>query len=80
MIKKGDKVICINDGPYAVNTPGHHDSYLTLYKEYKVISIFQDRAIEVICDNGIYLSYNISRFISIAEWREKQIKSVIDGE
>jgi hypothetical protein len=75
MIKKGDIVICINDGPYARIGS---ESYLTKNKQYRVIDIGSD-FINVINDNiKRNCSYNLDRFISIAEWREQQIKSVLD--
>lgn len=77
MIKKGDKIICINDEAYAVNNGGGSESYLTKNKQYTVINK-GDNYITVINDNNKRNSYNINRFISMAEWREKQIKSVLD--
>ena len=78
MIKVGDKVICINDEAYAINNAGDTEkSHLTKNKQYTVI-IKGANYISIISDNLIRRSYNLNRFISMAEWREKQIKSVLD--
>ena len=73
MIKEGDKVICINDEAYAGS-----ESYLTKNKQYIIYNHRGYEFVTVINDSNKRNSYNRNRFISIAEWREQQIKSVLD--
>ena len=77
MIKVVDKVICINDESYAINSGIDSESFLTKNKQYRVTGIGHNY-INVINDADKKTSYNLDRFISIAEWREQQIKSVLD--
>ena len=83
MINKGDKVVCIDDGPYVtLNEP----TYLTKYKQYTVLNssnnITYGGSITVMNDDGkINYAYKISRFMLYEEWlslhREEQIKSIL---
>lgn len=77
MIKEGDKVICINDESYAINSGNDSESFLTKNKQYRVTGIGHNHIV-VINNADKRTAYNLDRFISIAEWREQQIKSVLD--
>ena len=67
------KWICINNS----RTMAHKPS-LTINKLYIGIWV-NTEYIQVINDEGREGVYHSNRFITLAEWREKQIKSVIDG-
>jgi hypothetical protein len=55
---------------------------LTLNKIYDGIIIDEDskgnEGLEIINDNGVISNYFLYRFKSLVEWREQQIKSIID--
>lgn len=87
MIKAGDKVVCIKDDEHVYSTRK------STYREgvtYEVLYTGESGAVCIKCDDGGFDIYFIHRqlrsiarifsdyFILLAEWREKQIKSVID--
>jgi hypothetical protein len=47
---------------------------LTLYKKYKAV-LFVDTT-QVINDNNRVVTYKRERFITLEDWREKQLKNV----
>ena len=67
------KVICINDTYLFLS---RNKSYLT---EGKIYDAIEDGLFwSIINDDNNRLSYDKSRFIPLAEWREKQINSLLD--
>ncbi len=58
-------IICINNKNY--------ERYLTLNKKYETITINIHGCYHLISDTGIYISTNYERFITIQEYREKQL-------
>ena len=66
------KMVCID---------GYKVPNITLGKTYDIdISDIRHELYYFIDDSGYKGSYLISRFISLAEWREQQINSILDGE
>lgn len=67
------KLVCVNNKEV--------EEYLTLNKLYVGI-LSHDVAVTIMCDDGKHVNTKIenikNRFITQAEWREKQIKSVLD--
>jgi hypothetical protein len=72
-IKKGDIVFC------KTNVFKYVTWNLTIHNSYKIID-FDINYILIQNDSGYLSNYDKKMFITSAEWREKQIKSVIDGD
>jgi hypothetical protein len=72
------KVICIkNDGWSQLK------SQLTINKVYdaKLIQVNSgDYYYGIISDIGIYIEYNIDRFITLADWRQQQINGILNED
>jgi hypothetical protein len=69
-------VVCINNGRIT-----HSGSFakLTLGKKYKVQNNFRDWdsvGVHIINDDGVSYYYNISRFMTIDEYRESRINKL----
>lgn len=91
MIKTGDKVVCIKE--YETLTINTYISRKANYRKgftYEVLGISKTTGrVYIKCDNGDYTSFGIvdnlfnsdfflDYFIPLAEFRENQIKSVLD--
>ena len=73
-----DKLVCINN-IYLNEIFGMVET-LTLYKLYECDNFFNGYALcSVIDDVGKRSSYSKDRFIPLSEWREQQMKSILDG-
>ena len=80
MIKQGDILVCICERESL-----DYSGYLTLNEKYLVTKIKEDpynTFIFIKCNKGIETSFHIKFldlfFITLAELREQQIKSVLD--
>jgi hypothetical protein len=80
-MNKGDKVVCIKTYIFGLT------EYYTQGKEYKILSVGTKNlyVISNVYTNGTWFGRNEvdnkhfrKYFITLAEWREQQIKSVID--
>ena len=68
------KIICINNiGEYSLTKDKVYECNDDMWN-----SCDRFGYISVIDENGIDYVYRKTRFITIAEWREQQIKSVLD--
>ena len=76
MIKEGDKVVCIDD---KYDLYPHLSFPLTKYGIYEVnMTSNMGENIKIKNDNNDFLYYSASRFITLAEYREQQINSILN--
>ena len=74
MIEIGDKLICINNGDF----DGKLDNAtLTINKAYEVLKLLNG-GIGIQNDFGEFNFYIKERFISLAQYRERQINSILN--
>ena len=68
-------VVCNEDFVYDYHS-------LTVGKQYEVVDTYSDWGEDdqyvVLNDHGINYPYCMSRFVSLEEWRDKQIEKVIN--
>ena len=65
------KIVCV----YNVN----YEKELTLYKVYDA-EIIEQRVYSIFkCDDGVGRNFIKGRFITLAEYREQQLNSILDG-
>ncbi len=82
IIEPGVIVVCINSSKQDSYQTNIIDSFieshesLTIGKQYRVEynGLYY---ISIINDNGINSPYNLKRFVTIDEWREKQLNKLI---
>jgi hypothetical protein len=71
------KVICIENGCASLTTNKVYDAKLVELTEKQLFE-WGGELYRIINDDGYSMEYNTGRFITLAEWREKQIKIVLD--
>ena len=80
MIKKGDKVVCIKDYITETKSSEIGNIYSVDYiSDFSTIVLINSCVFYIrnkISDNDLYF---YDYFATLAEWREKQIKSILDG-
>lgn len=87
---KDDIVFCINNSNESMYHETINDTNLTMNKGYKVIRNYSYKAINryltrkykyntisIINDDGIMADYRTERFITIQQWRDKQLKNLL---
>ena len=84
MIKEGDKLVCINnDLPANRLAICSTSPALTIGKIYEVHKTLntgytEGGMVRVLDDNGKYTGFLLKRFITLAEYRNEQINSILN--
>lgn len=75
-------IVCIKTGNEDLSklqlTVGKHYKVLSTRASYSDWDLVEDDQYVILNDHGINYPYCMSRFVSLEEWRDKQIEKVIN--
>jgi len=70
----GDKIVCVNTDSIGGHKPKVNN--LTIGKIYTILD-FETESPQILNDTNFIIYYDRIRFITLEEWREKQINKII---
>jgi hypothetical protein len=82
-MKQYDMVFCIDNSPKGMINETINPVALTLNRFYKVLNEPYDwntsKILDILNDDGQKASYRAERFVTLQEWRQRQLERLLNG-
>ena len=79
-MKQYDMVFCIDNNPKIMINETINLVALTLNKAYKVLNEpYTSKTLDILNDDGKKASYRAERFVTLQEWRQRQLENLLNA-
>ena len=79
-MKQYDMVFCIDNNPKIMINETINLVALTLNKAYKVLNEpYTSKTLDILNDDGKKASYRAERFVTLQEWRQRQLEHLLNA-
>ena len=79
-MKQYDMVFCIDNNPKIMINETINPVALTLNKAYKVLNEpYTSKTLDILNDDGQKASYKAERFVTLQEWRQRQLEHLLNA-
>lgn len=75
----GIKIICIDDYTWNSGSTYGKKYPLTIGKIYEITGVINEYFYSIVNDDGSDKNYPVDNFITLAEYRDKQIEEILNG-
>jgi hypothetical protein len=78
-MKQYDMVFCIDNNPEGMINETINLVALTLNKSYKVLNEpYTSKTLDILNDDGKKASYRAERFVTLQQWRQRQLENLLN--
>lgn len=79
-MKQYDMVFCIDNNPKVMINETINPVALTLNRSYKVLNEpYTSKTLDILNDDGKKASYSAERFVTLQEWRQRQLEHLLNA-